>query len=144
MTSLCSILQNIGFGEIFRSLSKRSNQLGTKACFQIVHFWTFLVDFWKLLQRIVETDEKKAENSRAWMPAVKQTRLRKVFGQVQYQAKGSKKDNLPEYGSQKASSSQSDQNPNISLSDITYLKPKTESIEIRILEVWFLKITSSK
>ena len=60
------------------------------------------------------------------MPEVKKTRLRKVFGQVQYQVKGSKKDNLPEYGSQKPSTSQSDLNPNISLSDITNLKPKTE------------------
>ena len=60
------------------------------------------------------------------MPEVKQTRLRKVFAQVQYQVKGSKKDNLPEYCSQKATSSQSAQNPNISLSDITNLKPKTE------------------
>ena len=34
MTSLCSIMQNIGFGEMFRSLSKRSNQISTKACFQ--------------------------------------------------------------------------------------------------------------
>ena len=70
-------------------------------------------------------DKNKGRKS-AGSPAVKQTRLRKVFGQVQYQVKGSKKDNLPEYGSQKASSSQSDQNPNISLSDITNLKPKTE------------------
>ena len=34
MTSLCSIMQNIGFGDMFRSLSKRSNQISTKAGFQ--------------------------------------------------------------------------------------------------------------
>ena len=89
-------------------------------------FLNISVAFWKLSKRIIETEEKNAENSRARMPDVKQTRLRKVFGQIQYQVKGSKKDNLPEYGSQKPTTSQSGQNSNISLSDITNLKPKIE------------------
>ena len=40
MTSICSIIQNVGFGEMFRSLSKRSNRISTKACFQ--KFWLYI------------------------------------------------------------------------------------------------------
>ena len=80
----------------------------------------------KTLQRIIDSEEKQAENSQSRMAEVKKKRLSKVFAQNQYQVKGSAKDNLPKYGAKKSKTSENDENPNISLSDITNLKPKIE------------------
>ena len=80
----------------------------------------------KTWQRIIDSEEKQAENSQQRMAEVKKKRLSKVFSQNQYQVKGSTKDNLPKYGSKKSKTSENDENPNISLSDITNLKPKIE------------------
>ena len=94
--------------------------------FKFFEFFCILTHFLKTCQRIIDSEEKQAENSQLRMAEVKKKRLSKVFSQNQYEVKGSKKDNLQEYGSKKSKASDNDENPNISLSDITNLKPKIE------------------
>ena len=94
--------------------------------FKISEFFVILTQYLKTYQRIIDSEEKQAENSQLRMAERKKKRLSKVFSQNQYQDKGSTKDNLQKYGSKKSKTSDNDENPNISLTDITNLKPKIE------------------